>query len=223
MSFLKIHFKKASFIVLCVLLVICILMAAYMFLSEVARFSTNFVTGETGGISVVVDENENYYIKIHETNKVNTEGLYEYSGLPQAKALQHSHSMGRDQVLAKTFSKDFILLSYKDGGGVFTQYLKHQIEDQLIELKEDGTAKVLYKSSDHTRIIYGDATQVLVYDAEDNVFRYIDLSKEKVLKEISSKLKTERNSYVCEYKNQHIKIVNGDNQSETIHKLPYNT
>lgn len=89
----------------------------------------------------------------------------------------------------------YIVVSYKYSDFQHFHLRKHR-QDHLLYLNtETGVAELVYQSGPHTRILYGNTEWVVVYNADDNVYQYIDCVTGDILLQKTATLKTTKQQY----------------------------
>ena len=92
-------------------------------------------------------------------------------------------------------NSNFAIVILKSDRMHYNRLYKH-LAEQLIYLNANThQAEVLYESAACEIIIYGTLDYVLLYHAEDNVYRYISLEDGSIIREIASKINPWRGKY----------------------------
>lgn len=79
-------------------------------------------------------------------------------------------------------------------------YLYGHCGDMLIQMdQQTQTAQCVYQSFPHCRILYGNDDMVLEYDANEELYRWVDRNSKEVLCTRQADLKTKKESYKIRY------------------------
>ena len=116
----------------------------------------------------------------------------------------------------------YVVVSYKYSDFQHFHLRKHR-QDHLLYLNtETGVAELVYQSGPHTRILYGNTEWVVVYNADDNVYQYIDCVTGDILLQKTATLKTTKQQYTFSVDETEgfLFIYETYNPETTLEKLP---